>query len=581
MTDIHPFDLQARAEMAVSALTGLLDPERQGLMYFLANWRARPPRADHGLWDCGDGSGRHVDALTLARAMVRRGSPAALSGQADAQLERWMLRLIGPEGLSWLPAEPWAEPWGRDVLLAGYRPGELYAEVSWAQRGTLMGLTTRYLRTGDEQYLDVARRLVDGLQRVAVEHPDGLYFPEGYYGQSGWGREAPGLYPGLEEYNAVIVQPAVRLYEACGYEPALELAEKVFRFALKHTATYLPDGSFRRVTPGQPEAAHFHTHTCFAAGALKLGLALGRREYVAWAWQTYEHAKTWGTDFGWFPEGLGARHGEICATTDMIELALLLGQHVDRRYYADAERFGRNHLLQSQWLSLDRLQKALDRLPPDPEPAPWHGRFSTTERVAERQVGGFASRPTLNDAFHLDATGLMQCCNAAGTRALYDLWRYALEVKRASGSERPEVSVHLRFSVEDPLIRVVSHEPGEGRLCVCTREDCVIAVRLPEGAPGAVLVSAGRVQAVRAVDGYVRFVLSAGQTADLYYPLCERTAWYEVGAGHKRLQCAARWRGEAVIGVEPSGTFYPLYEAVAEVGAAEPGPPAGPMVASL
>ncbi len=92
---IHPFDLQARAELAAQALTRLRDPERAGLMYFLANWRARPPRAEHGLWDCGDGSGRHVDALTLARTMLRPGSPAAQPDEGEMQLEAWMLRFLG------------------------------------------------------------------------------------------------------------------------------------------------------------------------------------------------------------------------------------------------------------------------------------------------------------------------------------------------------------------------------------------------------------------------------------------------------------------------------------------------------
>lgn len=46
---IHPFDLQARAALAARALTALRDHQRQGLMYFLANWRTRPPRADHCL----------------------------------------------------------------------------------------------------------------------------------------------------------------------------------------------------------------------------------------------------------------------------------------------------------------------------------------------------------------------------------------------------------------------------------------------------------------------------------------------------------------------------------------------------
>jgi hypothetical protein len=134
-TATHPFDLQARAELAARSLTGLLDAERDGLMYFLANWRACPPRADHGLWDCGDGSGRHVDALTLARTMVRAGSPAAVPDRGEAQLEGWMLRLLGDGGLSWLPEEPWAAPWEPQLMLVDWQPGSRVAEISGGSGG--------------------------------------------------------------------------------------------------------------------------------------------------------------------------------------------------------------------------------------------------------------------------------------------------------------------------------------------------------------------------------------------------------------------------------------------------------------
>ncbi len=69
---IHSFDLQARAELAARSLTALLDPQRDGLMYFLATWRAHPPRADHCLWDCGDGTGRHIQVGALHRPLARR-----------------------------------------------------------------------------------------------------------------------------------------------------------------------------------------------------------------------------------------------------------------------------------------------------------------------------------------------------------------------------------------------------------------------------------------------------------------------------------------------------------------------------
>ena len=582
-TATHPFDLQARAALAARSLTGLLDAERDGLMYFLANWRARPPRADHGLWDCGDGSGRHVDALTLARTMVRAGSPVSVPDRGERQLERWMLRLLGDDGLSWLPEEPWAAPWEPQLMLVDWQPGSPVAEISWAQRGTLMGLISRYLYTSEERYLRLAERMVDGLLRAAVLHPDGLLFPEGYYRLDGWRYHEPNLLPCLEEYNAAVALPALRLYELTGYEPALELAVGLTSLALRHTQGYLPNGQFRPTRDNIE--SHFHTRSNFILSVLKLGLVLGRREYVAWARQGYEHARSWGTDFGWFPEGLGMRHGEICCTTDMIEIALMLGRHVDRRYYADAERFGRNHLLESQFLSLDRLLQALERLPADDTPAPWEGRYSTWERVAARQLGGFASRPTLNDAFHLDAAWMMQCCNAAGTRGLYDLWRYAVEDAEARDGQPALQAVHLRFSVETPELRMVSYEPAEGRLDVMAQHAGDIEVRLPAGTAQALAVSHRpedpRVNALVTRDGYVRFHVCTGECVSLYYPLAERSATYEVGSGECIARCIGYWRGETLMRVEPPGPFYPLYERSAGLEPVQPALPAGAPLPSL
>lgn len=588
-TEIHPFDLQARAELAVHGLTALLDPERPGVMYFLANWRTRPPRADHGLWDCGDGSGRHVDALTLLRTMVRAGSAAALPTPAEAQIESWMLRLIGDDGLSWLPDEPWAAPWGPGILLAAdeagsyTQPGERFAEISWAQRGTLMGLTSRYLASGDERYLAKARALVDGLLRVALVHPDGLYFPEGYYRSGGWRTQQLGLHRGIEENNAVTIGPALRLYQVCGYEPALELGEGLARFVLKHTQGYGPDGGLQ-AEPGNGVQVHFHSRSCTILGVLKLGLVLGRREYVAWARQTYEAAKRWGTEFGWFPEGIGQRHAEICCTTDMIEAALLLGQHVDRRYYADAERFGRNHLLESQWLSLDRLEAALERLPAEEQDPPWGGQYSTDARVAERQVGAWASRPAINDGFHTDATWLMQCCNAAGARGLYDIWRYSVEEAAGEGEETPHIAVNLRFSVETPLVRVVSHEPAEGRLDITVRRAARVQVRLPDGETQGWVIpghSDAGSRMLQARDGYISFDAAAGECITLHYPLREWSARYAVGSSGTRASCVGHWRGETLMAVEPTGSYHPLYGRDPDLVPVEPGMPASVAIESL
>jgi hypothetical protein len=131
--NIHPFDLQARAEIAARALTSLLDAERDGLMYFLADWRARPPRADHGLWDCGDGSGRHVDALTLLRQMLPVTSPAKTPSQGERQLEGWMLCLLGAEGYWKGETLMQIDPAGEYLPL--YQRGEELAAVQPTQAG--------------------------------------------------------------------------------------------------------------------------------------------------------------------------------------------------------------------------------------------------------------------------------------------------------------------------------------------------------------------------------------------------------------------------------------------------------------
>lgn len=603
MTDIHPFDLQARAEANARSLVALLDPQRDGLMYFLGNWRARPPRADHSLWDCGDGCGRHTDALTLLRTMVPAHSPAATPATGDEQIEAWLIRLFGAEDLTWLLPEPFAEPWGPQWLLVDWQAGTPAAEISWAQRGTLLGLLTRYQRTADERYLNLAQRQVDGLLRVAERYPQGLCFPEGYYRPDGWHFHGPNLHPALEEYNAAVVLPAIHCYEITHYQPALDLAEGLIRFALYHTPSYQLDGR-PRTTEGVNEN-HFHTRSNFVLSVLKVGLVTGRREYVAWARQGYAHLQSAGTDFGWFPEGFGLRHGEICCTTDMIELALLLGKHVDRAYYADAERYGRNHLLESQFLSLTQMQKALALMPVDEKPGPWEGRYSTVDGVAESQLGGFAARSTLNDAFHMDAPAMMQCCNAAGGRGLYDLWRYAVDetsppipllgaalgegstaVLSSKDSEVMQFAVNLRFSVATPALRVVSHEPTTGRLDLTAAQTSQVAVRLPAGVAEALAVwtpPEGRptIAELRAKDGYVTVDLPPNQPLSLHYALPERTAHYTVGTPERSLQCTGYWRGETLMRVDPPGPYYPLYARASDLEPVQPALPAQGLIDSV
>jgi hypothetical protein len=200
--------------------------------------------------------------------------------------------------------------------------------------------------------------------------------------------------------------------------------------------------------------------------------------------------------------------------------------------------------------------------------------------VIARQTGGFASRPALNDAFHLDATDLMQCCNASGARGLFDLWRYAVEVT-PERDDPPEAAIHLRFSVDMPLARVVSHEPATGRLDIAARATLRVAVRLPEGVTEARLERAAGSTILEAARGYVTFETAGPETARLHYALPERVAHYEAGAGETTARCTAHWRGESVVSVDPAGPIAPLYRRPLDLPPVSPRPAAGPIIESL
>ena len=191
--------------------------------------------------------------------------------------------------------------------------------------------------------------------------------------------------------------------------------------------------------------------------------------------------------------------------------------------------------------------------------------------MAASQIGAFAARSTLNDAFHLDVTAMMQCCNAAGARALYDLWRYATD----------EEAIHLRFSVETPALRVVSHEPARGQLDITSKRDGPLAVRLPGGVHHAVVTTAGSPQSVETREGYVHLEVRAGQPCSLYYALPERVAHYEVGTPGKTLSCTSHWRGETLMTVDPQGGYYPLYNRSTDLPPVEPSLPAAKAIPSL
>src|ERR1051325_11332101 len=145
-----PFDLVARAELAIDGCTRLSNPALGGQPYTYAEFHTDPPVALHAPWDYADSAGRLLEGLTLAR--IINGS---VPDHRDEALSQLLASCQREDGLIALPSSPWT---GSDPMI----------ELDWSQRGALLAWTTRYLALEDSDAIQRAEKLVQGLFRAAV-----------------------------------------------------------------------------------------------------------------------------------------------------------------------------------------------------------------------------------------------------------------------------------------------------------------------------------------------------------------------------------------------------------------------------
>ena len=544
----HQCDLAHRAGLAIHCLTRFLDERQDYLPYFNVHYSAHPPVATHIRWDYGDCVGRYVEALKLARIM----SGQTQGQHADAALQRWLERLLGEHGLSWWPDPPY------DPVLPWTQPGRV-AELAWSQRSTLTGLTTQYAVTGEQHFADLAKRLVDGLNKLALWDDGMAYFPleatqvggrgDILYPPEGWSTDRMPTAGWFAGFYGSLLWPLARFAAVTGYEPAVRMARGMAEYCLRGTKFFRADGRFYDLIQG-----HFHSRSAVALGLLKLGVLIGNEGYVQMAERAYNHAKEWGTSFGWFPEDFTGSGGcETCCITDMIELAIGLAMWVDPKYWNDAERFGRNHLLESQQLRVDWIDEYHKGRKAYVLPAEDPAQVSR-DHPMERSLGGFAVWSAVNDwttTTHHAITSA--CCHGHGTRGLYDLWHYA--ITRAGN----RVSVNLLFSRATDDVVVKSYLPFKGQVDIRCRSDRRIRVRVPDYVPreSLSLEVNDRPTPIRSSKAWLALPpTKPGDVAVVRFELRERDESVHIGYDTYQV----KYRGDTVTAISPPGKYCPLYE---------------------
>ncbi len=563
-------DLQERAALAVNGLTAPTDPAADYEIYWVIFPRAHPPMMQHDWNDhC---QGKYMETLPLMR----------LASGSDLNLHverRWMetiLQMRGPDGLLYYPKQ--GRPWHNVSCFGPEAPGEHYFSMGISGR-LLNAITIQHQLTDNPLWAETGRRFVDGVANLTMDEGAYASFAWIQYGLGGAipagvdARYTPGY--SMANWTASLIGGFSHFYHSVGYEPALTLARKLSRWIMDRGNPFAPNGRYLHEpikgqthddagaaeTLGTASYAHFHGHTIILLALLEYALQVGDRDILDFVVRGYLYGRANGNSLtGYFPEVLGRpdfEDCETCCTADMVSLALKLTAAGLGDFWDDADRWIRNQLAENQMTRADWAESLWEMGPAhlrdwDIKPSVLDPSHQTTERVLARNIGGFAAHATAND-FSTGKTAITACCTGNGARALYQAWERILDC--AGG----KLCVNLLLNRASPWADVDSYIPYEGRVDIRMKDDCDLAVRIPEWVrPEQTTCQVDDVE--RALDWEGRYALAggvrAGQVVTLTFPMVERSE--RVYIQHHRYTLDRK--GNDVIAVRPGGLYLPLYQ---------------------
>jgi hypothetical protein len=305
---------------------------------------------------------------------------------------------------------------------------------------------------------------------------------------------------------------------------------------------------------------------------LDYAVVAGDQDYKNFVKKSYEWAKTQGNStVGFFPEWNRPDYpfSESCEVADMVALAVKLSQAGAGDYWDDADRWIRNQFAENQLTRIDCIQAAAAKLPyaePAADKILWTDNYKsvpegavTTDRVLERNLGGFAGWPSANDWINEGDEayrGIMHCCTGNAARTLYYIWENILDYKNGT------LKVNLLLNRASLWADVYSYIPYEGQVRLKIKSPCKkVLVRMPEW------VASGSKEVKCLVDGKARKFnwegkyidvgsVSPGEMVAVTFPIEDRTVKGKIANKEYTLTI----RGNTVLSIDPPGKFCPLYQ---------------------
>jgi hypothetical protein len=570
-------DIAERAKLGVQVMTAITDPRADYEIFWFADFFRNPPVMTHDYNDWV----QNVEGFEEALPLLRVATGSSLNDHVDPVWMSGILRSIGPDGLIYLPMNDC--PWTRINAAVGYLnpvwlPGgkqTTIADVSLTQVACvetcerMIGtMTVYYLRDRNPMWKQAIEKMIDRLAACAIDKGDYAYLPSG------------SIVPGAEfgacampsgrmagEFSGRVIQGLAQYYKVSGYGPARDLAAKLARYMRFHAGYYEPDG---RSLVGDDEhvwfqefgigdlryGGHGHSHGIALLSLLEYGAAVNDAETLAFVKGGYEWIKANNSNsslVGFFAEIMmpGYTRSESCFNADMIAMALKLTDAGVADYWDDADRWARNHFLETQLLDPSWIAGVAARSAAKPVEV-----NETSDRVAERSVGAFSGWSTGNDWVQKDHMGIQHCCTPQACRAMYYLWEHILGFKDGT------LRVNLLLNRASEWCDVHSYIPYEGRVDLKIKKHCgQTLVRMPEWVAAkdsqVACEVGGRPRSITWQGRYIALGQALpGERISIRFPISERTVRETIGGLSYKLEI----RGNTVVSIDPRGQNGALYE---------------------
>jgi len=453
----------------------------------------------------------------------------------------------------------WTHPgcYNEGKINAVYKP-ENYVYHTWGATKILKALSEDYLRTGNTETKDLARKVMLSLKKQATWQNDSLCFFR--QGMGALNRDGSVVPNGWNIHPAPVVEPLVTYYLATNDKEGLDFAEAYAEGIMQN----IQPGGIRFSSDGSFKKPLGHSHATMHAlwGVAHLGAITGKKKYIDFAKRSFDWMLSRGTGTGWFP-AMPSSCNETCCISDMISNAACIAQGGYPQYYDYAERYMRNYISNLQFIVTDNFKQYYRKVNGTKNPEDIEKALIELEKFQGGIIGGSG----LNDWENVLLDGvsgfeMFGCCVPEGMRAIYTTWSNTIAHNPASSLGPEGVYVNMSFNVNSALGDVCSFMPEQGRLTVKSKVKDIFFLRPPHWISKTqvnAFINAKPVK-IKWSDNYVKLEAKPDDELTITYPLISFS--HDVDSLWKEkpdLKMTFHWLGNMVISTNPAPTKTPLF----------------------